>query len=313
MTRRGWWLVAAALAVLAPPALVWGAGSYVAAPANEPVAAPSPPARTVRLAASDGSQIAGSYWPGATPRGPAVLLLHGINNDRTLFRRHADWLNGLGYAVLAIDFRGHGESAAVERTFGWREAMDAEAALAFLRSHAPARKVGVIGISLGGAAALLGADGPLAADAMILQAVYPDLRTAILNRLDRVGGSLLAGLGEPLLSYQSWPRYGVPPERIAPIEGLKRYAGPVLVIGGRSDRSTRVADSVAMFEAAAGPKALWLVDGADHVATTRLWTPEYRARVRALFGRALGEPGRKAGNPPRANRYGRDARLLTAA
>jgi pimeloyl-ACP methyl ester carboxylesterase len=269
---------------------VWAIGSFLARPVNGPVAPPPAPAVPVRLMTRDGVPIAGSYWPGARPGGPAVLLLHGINNTRHLFYAKAEWLNGLGYAVLAIDLRGHGESGAVERTFGWREAEDSEAAMRWLRSGHPGRKVGVIGVSLGGAAALLGREGPLPADAMVLHAVYPDIRTAIANRIARVAPRALARLAEPLLSDQSYLRYGIPPERIAPIDGLRHYHGPVLIIGGTADSDTTLADSRAMYGAAAGPKALWLIGGADHVAVSNLWSDEYRFRVGRLFARTLGMP-----------------------
>lgn len=281
----------ALLACLAGLGLVWVAGTLVARPVNRAVPAFDAPARPVRLVAGDGVPIAGTYWPAAREGGPAILLLHGVNNDRNIFRRQARWLNGLGYAVLAIDFRGHGASGAAERSFGWREAEDAAAALAFLRSGAPRRKVGVVGVSQGGAAALLREEGPLPVEAMVLQAVYPDIRTAILNRLERSGSSVLASLGEPLLSYQAYLRYGVAPERIAPLHGIRQYRGPVLVIGGVDDRDTTVADTRALHGAAAGPKELWLVESADHVETSKLWTPEYKWRVRAFFAAHLGEPG----------------------
>jgi dipeptidyl aminopeptidase/acylaminoacyl peptidase len=279
----------------------WLAGSLVARPVNHAVPAPPPPARPVRLITDDHVPIAGSYWPGAARDAPAVLLLHGINNDRRIFDRQIAWLNGLGYAVLAIDMRGHGESGAAERTFGWREAGDAAAALRWLRAADPKRKVGVIGVSLGGAAALLGEDGPLPADVMILHAVYPDIRTAIRNRLERVASPFLARLAEPLLGDQSWLRYGVSPDRISPREGLGRYRGSVLIIGGTADRDTRVADSRAMYAAARGPKQLWLLSGLDHVATSKLWTPQYRARVGALLEHTLGRPSPPR---PRAGRRG---------
>ena len=273
-------------------ALIWLAGSVVARPINRPVAPPPEPGRVVRLEAVDGVPIEGSYWAGATRDAPAILLLHGINNNRNLFRRQAAWLNGLGYAVLAIDLRGHGGSGAVERTFGWHEARDAAAAFAFLEREAPGRKIGLIGVSLGGAAALLGENGPLPADVMVLHGVYPDIRKAILNRLERSGSRMLAAASEPLLSYQTYGRYGIAPERIAPIEGVRRFRGAVLVIGGTDDDATRVEDSRALYAAAPGPKWLWLVDGADHVETSKLFSPAYRARIRCLFERTLGEPRR---------------------
>jgi pimeloyl-ACP methyl ester carboxylesterase len=291
--RRGFGVAGrAALAGAIALLLVWTAGSVVARPVNRAVTPPAPPGRLVALTADDGVAIAASYWPGSRPDAPAVLLLHGVNNTRAMFAEQTAWLNRLGYAVMAIDFRGHGASAPVERSFGWREAADAAAAVAWLRRTAPRRKVAVIGVSQGGAAALLGPDGPLDADALVLHAVYPDLRKAVVNRLARSGSLFLARLSEPLLSYQAYARLGVAPERISPLAALRRYDGPVLIVGGTADLDTTVEDSRALHAAARGPKSLWLVEGADHVEVSKLWSGEYRRRVRCFLHRGVGEPGR---------------------
>jgi pimeloyl-ACP methyl ester carboxylesterase len=270
--------------------VMWAVGSIVARPVNRVVAPPEPPARIVQLVADDGVELTGSYWPGSRPDGPAVLLLHGIDADRGMFVDNARWLNGLGYAVLAIDFRGHGASQAAERTFGWREAEDAAAAFRFLRAQAPERRIGIVGVSMGGAAALLGRGGPLPADALVLHAVYPDLRKAIANRLGRSPMPGLAAIGEPLISYQSWFRYGVAPDLIAPRAALRRFRGEVLVIGGTADIDTTVADTRMLHAAAREPKSLWLVEGADHVAVSKLRSSAYRERLRRLFAETLGHP-----------------------
>jgi pimeloyl-ACP methyl ester carboxylesterase len=296
MTRRRivWAILILLLAGLGAS---WIAGSILSRPHSSAVPPPAPPGRIVHLVAGDGVPIAGSWWPAARPEAPAILLLHGIDSSRASFTRHALWLNGLGYGVLAIDFRGHGESGAAPRTFGLYEARDAAAALAFLRAGAPARRIGLIGISLGGAAALLGDDGPLPVQAMILQAVYPDLRDAIFNRIAQRTGRALAALGEPLLSYQSWLRYGVLPGRLAPLEALRRYRGPVLVIGGAADLNTPPAETRALYGAAPGPKSLWLLEGLDHAGASAVWTDDYRRHVRSFFARSLGEPASAAPRP----------------
>lgn len=278
------------IALLAGLAGAWLFGSAMSRPVNVAIEPPAPPARTVSLTANDGVAIEDSFWPGARPDGPAVLLLHGIDGSRLQMAAHARWLNGLGYAVLAIDFRGHGRSAAAARSFGLNEARDAGAGLAYLRAGAPHRRVGVIDVSLGGAAALLGEEGPLPVQAMVLQAVYPDLRTAIANRIARIAGQPVALIGEPLLSYQSLLRYGVSPARIAPRDRIGRVRAPLLIVGGTADRSTTVADSRSLFAAAPQPRSLWLIDGADHGEISTLWTEDYRNRVRSLFARTLGEP-----------------------
>ena len=41
---------------------------------------------------------------------PAVLLLHGYGEDRTVWRNFTQQLLGRGWAVMALDLRGHGES-----------------------------------------------------------------------------------------------------------------------------------------------------------------------------------------------------------
>src|SRR3712207_1611250 len=119
---------AALLTCLFGLCIVWIVGSVIARPFNRIVLPPDPPAKVVRLVSRDGVPLAANYWPGRTEGAPAILLLHGIHGTRGMFTDDAKWLNGLGYAVLALDFRGHGGSGAAERTFGWREADDAAAA-----------------------------------------------------------------------------------------------------------------------------------------------------------------------------------------
>lgn len=281
-------LFATAALLVAGLALAWTFGSLVARPSNHQVARPAPPGRVVHFETADDKRVEANYWPGPSPSSPAVLLLHGIGASRTVFDAHAAWLSGLGYAVLAPDLRGHGGSAAEPRSFGWHEAKDAAAALAFVREEAPARKVAIVGVSLGGAAALLAQNGPGKADALVLQAVFPDIRTAIRNRIAGSAGAIPAVLVEPLLSYQSWLRYGVPPARISPIAAMRRYRGPVLVIGGAADRETAAADTRALFAVAPGSKSLWLVPDADHVATCDLWNAAYRERVGRFLAAAIG-------------------------
>lgn len=265
----------------------WMLGSRQAAPVNQPVAAAQLPAVDVALRAADGSTVAGTYWPGRVANAPAVLLLHGNDASREAMRPAAEWLAGEGYAVLTIDFRGHGESAAVDRSFGWFEALDARAAFTWLKARQGGAKVAIVGSSLGGAASLMGEGGPIAADAMVLQAVYPDIRHAIRNRVATRLGSWAAVLIEPALSYQSRLRFGIWPADLAPINGLRRYRGPTLVIGSQADSYTPPEETRAMAAAAGGPAELWLVDGADHAALIAAGDAQWRSRVAAFLSRHL--------------------------
>jgi dienelactone hydrolase len=67
------------------------------------------PPRIVTLNASDGTILKGTYFASATP-GPGVLLLHQCNQERKLWDVLGERLASRGINVLAIDYRGFGES-----------------------------------------------------------------------------------------------------------------------------------------------------------------------------------------------------------
>jgi pimeloyl-ACP methyl ester carboxylesterase len=238
--------------------------------------------------------LAGTWWRGATAASPGVLLLHGVDASRATLASNAAWLAELGYAVLTIDFRGHGQSSASIRSFGLRESIDARTAFDWLKARQNGAPIAVIGISMGGAAALLGDAGPLPADAFILQAVYPDIRRAIRNRIESLAGHTAARLLEPLLSFQAKPRLGVWPSEIAPVRCIAALAAPVLVIGGLEDRSTPPADTRRLFDAAPPGGKLWLVAEGDHAAICGLRDAAYRTELTDFLAITIGRASQSA-------------------
>jgi dienelactone hydrolase len=73
-----------------------------------PVAAQPAPAH-VNLKAPDGTALKATYYAAGKP-GPAVMLLHQCNADRTSWTSLATAAAARGYHVLALDYRGFGES-----------------------------------------------------------------------------------------------------------------------------------------------------------------------------------------------------------
>lgn len=291
--RKARYVLAAIVLLLVGLCVIWGAGSMLSRSTNSQVAPATWPAIDVTFAAADGSSIAGTYRAGRRANSPAILLLHGNGASRAAMTANARWLSEQGFATLAIDFRGHGESSAADHSFGWFEARDAHAAIAWLKRRQSGARVGVIGVSLGGAAALIGEHGPVPADAYVLQAVYPDIRRAIHNRLSMRLGSILATVIEPLFSYQALLRQGVSPDALSPIRGVSGVRSPVLVIGGAADGRTPPVETRAMFVAArhAPARSVWIIPGQDHDAVTTEESAAYRARISAFFTQILDAPG----------------------
>jgi len=276
----------AALGAVALGGIAFSVGSALVAPRPGPVSLPADLARAecIVFASRSGSQVHGWFVAGA-PGSGAVLLLHGVDATRLQMLDRARWLSSEGYSVLFIDFQASGESAGEHVTFGYLEARDAQAAVAWLTSRVPGERIGVIGASMGGAAAVL-ADPPLAVDAMVLEEVYPTLVEAVDNRLAiRLGrlGLLLS----PALTLQIRPRLGISTDDLRPITAVPRLHAPKLFIAGELDHHTTLAQSRALFEAAAEPKELWVVTGAGHLDLLKFARAAYTERVGAFLASAL--------------------------
>lgn len=197
----------------------------------------------------------------------------------------ARFLSRSGYAVLLFDFQAHGESQGRHITFGYLESKDARAALSFLRSNIQGERIGVIGVSMGGAAALL-ASPPLEANAIVIEMVYPTIDQAISNRLRMRLGNW-ASILTPLLSWQLQPRLGITAQELRPIDKVGNIRVPKLFIVGEEDQHTTLEESRQLFNAAAEPKEWWLVNGARHVDLHSVAKEEYEQRVLDFFGRNL--------------------------
>jgi len=265
---------------------LWLAGSILSAPAHQSIGdLPSDLAgRDVQFSSDSGAIIHGWFIPGKKGAG-AIVLMHGVRANRLSMLDRSRLLSHAGYSVLLFDFQAHGESTGEHITFGYLESRDGQAAVNFLRTNARDEKIGVIGVSMGGAATLL-ASPPLSVDAMVLEMVYPTVNQAISNRLTmRLGGG--ASALTPFLTWQLKPRLGIDADGLRPIDHVGKINVPKLFIVGAEDRHTTIEESRQMFNAAGGPKELWVVDGAKHVDLYLASKGEYERRVLDFFGRYL--------------------------
>jgi alpha-beta hydrolase superfamily lysophospholipase len=255
----------------------WWLGGVFIASANRPVHMPADfPAQTVSIP-GDGHAIAGSLRD-LGPTTPIVLLIHGMGGNRLSTLPRARLLVAAGFSVLLIDQQAHGETPGEHITLGWRESGDVRAAIEWLRERAPARRIGVIGISLGGASFLLG-EAPPHVDALVLEAVHPRLRRAIENRVGRWFA--------PLLLIQIEPRLGVAVSKLNPLKHLPAVDAPVLVIGGERDTDTTEEETRELFATAREPRDLWIVPGASHEDFSMVDPVGYRRHVISFLDRTL--------------------------
>lgn len=229
----------------------------------------------VRFTTDDGVTLSGWLMPAGRETRAVVILLHGFSWHRLPWLTDfVPWLQPR-YHILQFDFRGHGASGDAAITLGTLEQRDVAAAVRFVEGRGLG-PVALMGISMGASVAIMAApDLPVAA--VVADAAYADVRNPIANQM-RDGRYPMVGLGSRLVvltaSLRARIRLRSPIARVAAIapRGL-------LLIAPREDRLVSWTQSVALYDAAAEPKELYVVDGAAHSDAHVVGGAEYERRV----------------------------------
>lgn len=263
-------------------AVTFWAGHALTAAAPTPAAVPPSDLAVdaLTIASASGARLSAWFVRGE-PGAGAVLLLHAIRSNKQSMLGRARFLKALGFSVLMLDLQAHGESSGERITFGEREARDVEAAVLRLMRLAPGERIGVLGRSLGAAAAAFSQTKALYA-AVVLEALYPSIDEAVANRLRLHLGAIGPSLA-PLLLAQLEPWLGVDAKTLRPIERVGEFVSPVLVVHGSEDRHTTLAEVRRLYGAVRAPKAMYVVEGARHEDLHAYERSTYEARVGAFF------------------------------
>jgi pimeloyl-ACP methyl ester carboxylesterase len=241
--------------------------------------------RDIRFSTTDGLTLAGWLVASRTapPRG-AVLICHGVGANRDDVLPRARFLAAAGYTCFLFDFRCHGDSGGDKVSFGVHERRDVRAALDVVLREAPGLPIAVLAQSMGAATAVLAAREIPEVSAFVLDSSFatlwemarenfkrlPVALTVPFQYLVSLWGSIL--IGHSILD--------VSPE--AEVEGLAPR--PVFFIHGDADEFIPKEHSVRLHRRYSGPKEIWLVPGAVHVASHATAGAEFERRVVAFLG-----------------------------
>ncbi|MDX6742216.1 alpha/beta hydrolase [Actinocorallia sp. A-T 12471] len=131
--------------------------------------------RTKHFSGASGNRIVGDLW--GPEDGPLVVLLHGGGQTRHSWRRAGAALAAEGVRALALDARGHGDSAWIADG-DYRGASMVEDVVRVLR-EVPGRPV-IVGASMGGMTGLMVADriGAEGARGLVLVDIVPGFASA---------------------------------------------------------------------------------------------------------------------------------------
>ena len=220
---------------------------------------------------------------------PVVIFVHGISSTRTGggMTELACMLNGRGYGVLMFDLRGHGTSGEGLMSGGWHERMDVLGAFDYLRGRGvPTGSIGVLGLSLGAAAAALAAAEEPRIRAAVLDCPFARASDLIENEADlRTPLPVwLALLFKPAALFLAGHLYDIDVNAVAPEAAVAKLDYPVMVIVTPDDND-RVPTShgLRVHAAARDGSDLWVVEGVEHCGAFTEHREHYADRVCEYF------------------------------
>jgi fermentation-respiration switch protein FrsA (DUF1100 family) len=247
--------------------------------------------------------LRGWFIPGVLPGGQltterTIIMVHGVHSNREALEAGLlDLCAALarhGFAVLAFDMRGHGQSTSAPLSWGYFEQRDVLGAVDFLRSGplpypelGHPRSIGGWGISMGGASTLLAAAREPALQGVVADCAFAAL--AILIEKDpRIPKVFIPGVAKALRQL-----YGINYYAVRPVDVVASIAPrPLFFIQSGKDTIVPPWNMNLLANAAsAAPDAhvqTWLIPGADHIQAYHVMGTEYVNRVVTFFTAALG-------------------------
>ena len=201
---------------------------------------------------SELGQAAGTlhgWWLPNPGTGRTLLFFHGNYGNISYNLERIRFHHSLGFSVLAVDYRGFGQSSPLTPTEQTTYA-DAEAAWQHLtgcRQIVP-EQITVMGHSMGGAIAIDLATRHSDMAGLIVKSSFTTLRDAVEAR--------------PI--YRLFPIEYMLREPFDSLSKVAQLKVPVLYIHGDRDPDVPAEMSQRLYDASPAPKQLWFATGADH-------------------------------------------------
>ncbi len=224
---------------------------------------------------------------GAVENGDWVLLFHGVADNRAGMLGYAEFLLRAGYSVVMMDARAHGASEGAMATYGWKERYDTRAIVDALYASEKVHHLFALGESMGAAIALQSAAVEPRVAGVVAESSFSDLREV---SYDYAGLRISPWLGKTIFRPAAFigmsnleEEGGFKAKETSPVKAVTARPFPVLLVCGARDHNVPCRHSKRVFEAATGPKQLWVVRGAGHTAALGKAPAEFERRVLGFF------------------------------
>jgi uncharacterized protein len=240
--------------------------------------------RDAEITAADGVTLRGWFMRPAQANGDAVILLHGVSDNRMGMYGFGKWLVANHYSVLIPDARGHSLSGGFV-TYGLKEADDIHRWVDWLEANEHPNCMYGLGESLGAAELLQALPKEPRLCAVVAESPFASFREVAYARLGWpfhagpwLGRTILRPTVEVGILYVRW-KYGLNLEDASPAEAVARVYTPVLLIHGLNDTNIPPYHSDLIQARNPVSVVVWKVPGAVHTQAHRAAPEEFDRRV----------------------------------
>lgn len=226
-------------------------------------------------------KIAG-WWMPQDGSSKSVILLHGYADAKVGAIAWAPMFGELGYNILALDLRAHGESGGEISSGGYWERHDLNQIINDLRARYPqqTQHLVIFGASLGAAVAVAVAAERSDIDALILESPFADFRHAAAANFHLLGieAAFLHRAAVGLAEKMAHADFAA----IRPLDLIAKSEAPILIIQGAEDALTSVDDQNELERAIAqrtDGSSYWRLENVPHLMPLASDPAKYSQRI----------------------------------
>jgi hypothetical protein len=243
----------------------------------------------ISVIASDGSQLRGWFVRPSNANGDAVILLHGIGDNRQGMMGFAELFLSRGFAVLVPDSRAQGESAGDFPTYGVKESDDVDRWFDLLATQQHPKCTFGMGESMGAAILLQAVEKKKRFCAVVAESSFASFREIAYVRVGQFFhtgtwlGKVALRLAVELAFLYGRITRGVSLTDASPEESVVGSRVPILLIHGLSDDNIPFRQSERIRSHNPADVLLWEVPGAGHCGAVNADHRAFDSRVLGWF------------------------------
>ena len=248
----------------------------------------------IRMPSRFGYSLTGTFIPNPQTTDKTLIFLHGFSESRLAGLSYLNIYLNAGYNLLLVDSRAHGESGGQSVTWGVYEKHDVDQWVDWLRHRFPKGTIGMHGISMGAATALLHAglnESNKRVAFYIADSAYSDLESLLADQMSQrlqLPGNIPPQVLLPYANAVTYLRARFTFGAASPLRVVQQVTTPVLYIHGEADRLVPASMSQQLYSMTKGQRQIQLFPRADHVSSIYTDRSRYRTVVQG-FARSIQE------------------------